>query len=223
MECETDKLQNCPLNELSSDSSNESSSDDSNYKNITTLIMDFGIPYNDSWDSSYESSNDDSNENPVIDIHKSEPKTKTKPKKKLLCEKCCEPFNDIRLKYIKLKKANKAWMHCSPTVKFKSKDRNICNFCITYEKGIECNKCKIKYYYRSSFYEKGECKNCYIKSRRGCMQCFDYVDQNSEIKICPECQAKFNSLKVFTKQLVVDREVMINKKTSKSITNLHKE
>ncbi len=228
MECETDKTQNYPLNEKSSDSSSDSSSDDSNYtniagRNITALLLDFGVPCNDSWESSYESSDDDSNENPFIDIHKSEPKTKTKPKTKLSCEKCNDPFNDIRLKYIKLKKANKAWTYCSPTVKFKSKNQNICIFCITNEKGIECDKCKIKYYYRSSFYEEGECKNCYIKSRRGCIQCFDYVDQNSETKICQECQAKFNSLKIFTKQLVVNREIMISKRNNKSITKLHKE
>jgi len=129
-----------------------------------------------------------------------------------ICDNCCRNFDDVSNDLAKLKRTDRSWRGCPTDVSFRSDNRIVCLHCVLEHHGIRCSGCDKTYLYMDSFFYDDECKSCYIKSKKGCVTCLGFVNRYTGSKLCGACKSEFESLELFTKHLMTDRDIKFYRK-----------
>ena len=131
------------------------------------------------------------------------------------CDKCNVKFDKVFNNLIKLQRSTKSWKSCPTDISFESENKTICLLCTIDTHGITCTTCNEKYLYTDSFYDGNECKDCYIKQKKGCIVCSGFINKYNNSKLCSTCRSEFESLEIFTKHMMTDRDIRIHRKQYK--------
>jgi len=132
-----------------------------------------------------------------------------------LCDDCCMKFDDVSDDLNRLIRTDRSWKGCPTDVSFRLDDRMVCLHCIMKHHGIRCCSCDKTYLYMDSFFYDNECKGCYIRSKKGCVVCLGFVNRYTGSKLCAVCKSEFESLELFTKHMMTDRDIRFYRRKTK--------